>query len=109
MPPICHIEVPLQTDPTVIYGMGDSYNGNIRKADLLTFTPYNTYRINGLPPTPIALPSKAAIEAALHPAESNAVYFVAKGDGSGTHNFTDNLAAHNQAVQAYLQARKGNP
>ena len=99
----------LQTDPTVIYGMGDSYNGNIRKADLLTFTPYNTYRINGLPPTPIALPSKAAIEAALHPAESNAVYFVAKGDGSGTHNFTDNLAAHNQAVQAYLQARKGNP
>ena len=98
----------LQTDPTVIYGLGDSYNGNIRKMDLLAFTPYNTYKINGLPPTPIALPSKAAIAAALHPAESNAVYFVAKGDGSGTHNFSDNLTAHNQAVQAYLQARKGN-
>ncbi len=98
----------LQTDPTVIYGLGDSYNGNIRKADLLAFTPYNTYKINGLPPTPIALPSKAAIEAAVHPTESSNVYFVAKGDGSGTHNFSDNLVAHNQAVQAYLQARKGN-
>ncbi len=98
----------LQTDPTVIYGLGDSYNGNIRKADLLAFTPYNTYKINGLPPTPIALPSKAAIEAALHPTDSSNVFFVAKGDGSGTHNFTDNLVAHNHAVQAYLQARKGN-
>ncbi len=97
----------LQTDPTVIYGLGDSYNGNIRKADLLAFTPYNTYRINGLPPTPIALPSKAAIEAAVHPAAGDAVYFVAKGDGSGTHNFSATLSQHNQAVNAYLQARKG--
>lgn len=98
----------LQTDPTVIYGMGDNYTGNIRKADLLAYTPYNTYRINGLPPTPIALPSKAAIEAALHPAPGNAVYFVAKGDGSGRHNFSATLSEHNQAVNAYLQARKGN-
>lgn len=98
----------LQTDPTVIYGMGDNYTGNIRKADLLAYTPYNTYRINGLPPTPIALPSKAAIEAALHPAPGNAIYFVAKGDGSGRHNFSATLSEHNQAVNAYLQARKGN-
>lgn len=96
----------LQTDPTVIYGMGDSYNGNIRKSDLLTYTPYNTYKINGLPPTPIALPSKAAIEAALKPAQTKALYFVAKGDGSGEHNFSETLVAHNQAVNAYLQARK---
>ncbi|PTQ89368.1 endolytic transglycosylase MltG [Agitococcus lubricus] len=97
----------LQTDPTVIYGMGDSYNGNIRKTDLLTYTPYNTYRINGLPPTPIALPSKAAIEAALNPAAGTEVYFVAKGDGTGRHTFSTTLNEHNRAVQAYLQARKG--
>lgn len=97
----------LQTDPTVIYGMGDSYNGNIRKSDLLTYTPYNTYKINGLPPTPIALPSKAAIYAALNPVVNDNVYFVAKGDGSGTHTFSATLAQHNQAVAAYLQARRG--
>ena len=96
----------LQTDPTVIYGMGESYNGNIRKSDLLAYTPYNTYKINGLPPTPIALPSKAAIEAALQPAQTQALYFVAKGDGSGEHTFSDTLVAHNQAVAAYLQARR---
>ncbi|HNN28308.1 MAG TPA: endolytic transglycosylase MltG [Agitococcus sp.] len=96
----------LQTDPTVIYGMGDNYNGNIRKSDLLTYTPYNTYKINGLPPTPIALPSKAAIEAALQPAKTQALYFVAKGDGSGEHTFSDSLAAHNQAVADYLQTRR---
>lgn len=96
----------LQTDPTVIYGMGDSYNGNIRKSDLLSYTPYNTYKINGLPPTPIALPSKAAIEAALQPQATQALYFVAKGDGSGEHNFSETLAAHNQAVADYLQARR---
>lgn len=96
----------LQTDPTVIYGMGDNYNGNIRKSDLLTYTPYNTYKINGLPPTPIALPSKAAIEAALQPQATQALYFVAKGDGSGEHNFSETLVAHNQAVNAYLQARR---
>lgn len=97
----------LQTDPTVIYGMGDNYDGNIRKADLLAYTPYNTYKINGLPPTPIALPSKAAIYAALNPLVNDNVYFVAKGDGSGTHNFSETLAQHNQAVAEYLQARRG--
>ena len=97
----------LQTDPTVIYGMSDNYNGNIRKADLLAYTPYNTYKINGLPPTPIALPSKEAIKAALNPLVNDKIYFVAKGDGSGMHNFSANLAQHNQAVADYLQARKG--
>ncbi len=96
----------LQTDPTVIYGMGAAYDGNLRKVDLLTPTPYNTYRINGLPPTPIALPGKAAIEAALNPAPGDALYFVARGDGSGTHVFSADLGAHNQAVQAYLEKRR---
>ncbi len=97
----------LQTDPTVIYGMGDSYDGNIRKNDLLSYTPYNTYKINGLPPTPIALPSKEAIQAALNPQINDNIYFVAKGDGSGTHIFSASLSQHNQAVADYLQARKG--
>ena len=97
----------LQTDPTVIYGMGDNYDGNIRKSDLLSYTPYNTYKINGLPPTPIALPSKEAIQAALNPQVNDNIYFVAKGDGSGTHIFSANLSQHNQAVADYLQARKG--
>ena len=92
----------LQTDPTVIYGMGDSYKGNIRRQDLLTPTPYNTYTINGLPPTPIALPSKASIEAALHPADGKSLYFVATGNGG--HNFSDSLEQHNQAVAEYLKA-----
>lgn len=92
----------LQTDPTVIYGMGDKYQGNIRLDDLQTETPYNTYKIKGLPPTPIAMPSKAAINAALHPDESNkSLYFVAKGDSSGTHVFSDTLEKHNQAVNQY--------
>ncbi|RYZ77967.1 MAG: endolytic transglycosylase MltG, partial [Moraxellaceae bacterium] len=91
----------LQTDPTVIYGMGDNYSGNIRRQDLLTPTPYNTYTINGLPPTPIALPSKASIEAALHPAEGKSLYFVATGNGG--HNFSDSLEQHNQAVARYLK------
>lgn len=90
----------LQTDPTVIYGMGSSYQGNIRRADLLNPTPYNTYVINGLPPTPIALPSKAAIEAALHPAPGNSLYFVATGNGG--HKFSATLQEHNQAVADYL-------
>jgi UPF0755 protein len=89
----------LQTDPTVIYGMGPSFDGNIRKRDLLRDTPYNTYTRSGLPPTPIAMPGLAAIEAALHPAESRALYFVARGDG--THQFSDTLADHNQAVTKY--------
>lgn len=89
----------LQTDPTVIYGMGANYDGNIRKKDLLTDTPYNTYTRGGLPPTPIAMPGIASIEAALHPAETKALYFVGKGDGS--HEFSNNLNEHNRAVVRY--------
>lgn len=89
----------LQTDPTVIYGMGTRYRGNITKKDLLTDTPYNTYTRSGLPPTPIALPGLASIQAALHPAQTNALYFVA--NGQGRHVFTSSLDAHNQAVRAY--------
>lgn len=89
----------LQTDPTVIYGMGTRYQGNIRKKDLLADTPYNTYTRSGLPPTPIALPGLASIQAALHPANTNALYFVA--NGQGRHVFTSTLDAHNQAVRAY--------
>jgi UPF0755 protein len=91
--------MPLQVDPTVVFGLGAHYDKPLTKADLKLDTPYNTYLHLGLPPTPIAIPSPMAIEAALHPNEGTALYFVAKGDG--THVFTDNLAAHNQAVQAY--------
>ncbi|MCO8041946.1 endolytic transglycosylase MltG [Acinetobacter bohemicus] len=90
----------LQTDPTVIYGMGDAYTGNITRKDLRTPTPYNTYTMAGLPPTPIALPSKKAIEAAMHPDNSQNIYFVATGNGG--HKFSSNLQEHNQAVQEYL-------
>ncbi len=89
----------LQTDPTVIYGMGNRFDGNIHKRDLLTDTPYNTYTRPGLPPTPIAMPSLAALEAAVHPASSRALFFVAKGDG--THQFSETLTQHNQAVVKY--------
>jgi len=89
----------LQSDPTVIYGMGSRYDGNIRKVDLETDTPYNTYTRRGLPPTPIALPGEAAIQAALHPADSRALYFVAKGNGR--HHFSDTLEEHNKAVYRY--------
>lgn len=89
----------LQTDPTVIYGLGESYDGNIHRRDLDTDTPYNTYARDGLPPTPIALPGTPALEAALHPAPGDALYFVARGDGS--HEFTPTLEAHNRAVQKY--------
>lgn len=92
----------LQTDPTVIYGIGSGYDGNIRRKDLQTDTPYNTYTRDGLPPTPIAMPGKAALEAAARPAEGDAVFFVARGDGSGRHVFSKDLNDHNAAVRQYL-------
>lgn len=94
----------LQTDPTVIYGMGENFDGNIRRKDLQTDTPYNTYTRGGLPPTPIAMPGLASIEAALNPAKTKALYFVGKGDGS--HAFSSTLAEHNRAVVKY-QLRRG--
>lgn len=93
----------LQTDPTVIYGMGESYTGNIHKSDLTTDTPYNTYTRPGLPPTPIALPGKPAIEAALHPAPGSELYFVARGDGS--HVFSTTLDEHSRNVACYQLKR----
>ncbi|MDE2406613.1 MAG: endolytic transglycosylase MltG [Xanthomonadaceae bacterium] len=92
----------LQTDPTVIYGMGSNYAGNIRRSDLTTDTPYNTYTRDGLPPTPIAMPGKAALHAATHPAPGDALYFVAVGDGSGRHVFSASLGEHNVAVRDYV-------
>lgn len=89
----------LQSDPTVIYGMGDGFNGNIRLKDLRADTPYNSYTRGGLPPTPIAMPGGAAIAAVLHPADTRALYFVARGDGS--HYFSDTLPEHNDAVIKY--------
>lgn len=89
----------LQTDPTVIYGIGESYDGNIRRKDLRTDTPYNTYTRGGLPPTPIAMPGLAAIHAALHPAKGNSLYFVASGGGA--HVFSATLEQHNEAVIKY--------
>lgn len=93
----------LQFDPTVIYAMGKTFRGNITKKDLSIDSPYNTYRVYGLPPTPIALPSMNSIESALHPDDSDNLYFVATGDGG--HVFSATLKAHNIAVQAYLQKR----
>lgn len=95
--------MPLQTDPTVIYGIGERFDGNLRKRDLAADTPYNTYTRSGLPPTPIAMPGLASLQAALHPAASDAVYFVARGDGSS--QFSRTLDEHNQAVNRYQ--RKG--
>lgn len=89
----------LQTDPSVIYGLGEAFDGNLRKRDLLADTPYNTYTRVGLPPTPIAMPGLASLQAALHPAAGNALYFVGKGDGS--HVFSPTLEAHNRAVARY--------
>lgn len=92
----------LQTDPAVIYGMGDAYDGNIRKKDLETDTPWNTYTRTGLPPTPIATPSKAAIDAVMHPAQTNYLYFVATGTGDGRHFFSESYEQHRKAVNQYL-------
>jgi UPF0755 protein len=93
------IGMPLQTDPSVIYGLGERFDGNLRKKDLLTDGPYNTYTRAGLPPTPIAMPGLASLRAAVRPDATKALYFVARGDGSS--HFSDNLAEHNRAVDKY--------
>ena len=95
--------MPLQTDPTIIYGLGEAFDGNLRKRDLLADGPYNTYLRPGLPPSPIAMPSLASIRAALNPADSKALYFVARGDGSSEFSLT--LDAHNRAVNRYQRGR----
>jgi UPF0755 protein len=97
------INMRLQTDPTVIYGMGDGFDGNIRKRDLLADTPYNTYTRGGLPPTPIAMPGKAALLAAVQPAPTKALYFVSRGDGSS--QFSATLDDHNRAVNKYIRGQ----
>jgi len=97
------VGMPLQTDPTVIYGMGASFDGNLRKKDLQTDTPWNTYTRGGLPPTPIAMPGKAALLAAVQPASSRALYFVARGDG--TSQFSATLEEHNRAVNKYQRGQ----
>jgi UPF0755 protein len=93
----------LQTDPTVIYGLGDKYDGNIHTRDLETDTPYNTYTRGGLPPTPIALPGAASLQSTMHPADTDALYFVATGNGDGSHHFSATLAEHDVALRAYLR------
>jgi len=93
----------LQTDPTVIYGLGDAFDGNLRRQDLERDTPYNTYTRAGLPPTPIALPGNASLEAAVQPESTDALYFVATGRGDGSHNFSATLEEHERAVREYLR------
>ncbi|MGV8805653.1 MAG: endolytic transglycosylase MltG [Polaromonas sp.] len=95
--------MPLQTDPTVIYGLGEQFDGNLHKRDLQRDTPYNTYTRTGLPPTPIAMPGRAALLAAVQPAPTQALYFVARGDGSSA--FSNNLDEHNRAVNKYIRGR----
>jgi UPF0755 protein len=97
------VGMPLQTDPTVIYGLGESFDGNLRKRDLLADTPYNTYIRTGLPPTPIAMPGKASLLAAVRPDPTKALYFVSRGDGSS--EFSETLAAHNRAVNQYQRGK----
>lgn len=96
----------LQTDPTVIYGLGDAFDGNLRRRDLERDTPYNTYTRAGLPPTPIALPGEASLLAAVQPDDGDALYFVATGKGDGSHYFSATLAEHNRAVRRYLETRR---
>jgi UPF0755 protein len=93
----------LQTDPTVIYGLGDTFDGNLRRRDLAQDTPYNTYTRSGLPPTPIALPGVDALRAAVDPEPGSALYFVATGLGDGSHAFSDTLEEHNVAVSNFLK------
>jgi UPF0755 protein len=106
----------LQTDPSVIYGLGERYDGTIHTRDLETDTPYNTYTRSGLPPTPIALPGSASLQASTHPADISALYFVATGNGDGSHHFSATLTEHDAALRAYLKklgvhpdARIGTP
>ena len=101
------INMPLQTDPTVIYGMGDAFDGNLRRADLLSDHPWNTYTRKGLPPTPIAMPGRNALRATMHPDSSKALYFVARGDGSSV--FSETLEAHNAAVNRYQRGGASQP
>ena len=102
------IGMPLQTDPTVIYGLGDTFDGDLKRVHLRTDHPFNTYTRRGLPPTPIAMPSKAALMAAVQPAQTRALYFVARGDGSSA--FSATLDEHNRAVNLYQRtSRKQNP
>jgi UPF0755 protein len=98
----------LQTDPTVIYGIGPNFNGNLTKSDLRTDTTYNTYTRGGLPPTPIAMPGREAIHAVLHPAPGNELYFVATGIGDGSHQFSETMEQHEAAVGEYLKRQRSN-
>ena len=93
----------LQTDPTVIYGLGAAFDGNLRRQDLDSDTPYNTYTRSGLPPTPIALPGEASLEAAVAPEVTDALYFVATGRADGSHYFSATLEEHERAVRDYLR------
>jgi UPF0755 protein len=101
------VGMPLQTDPTVIYGLGDQFDGNLKRSHLLADTPYNTYTRSGLPPSPIAMPGKAALLAAVRPADTSALYFVARGDGSSV--FSNSLAEHNRAVNQYQRTPRKRP
>jgi UPF0755 protein len=100
------IGMPLQTDPSVIYGLGEAFDGNLRRRDLQADTPHNTYTRNGLPPTPIAMPGLASLRAAVQPETTSALYFVARGDGSSV--FSDDLAAHNRAVNQFQRNQRGS-
>ncbi len=98
----------LQTDPTVIYGIGAGFNGNLTRTDLQTDTPYNTYTRGGLPPTPIAMPGREAIRAVLHPEQGNELYFVATGLGDGSHKFSETIEQHEAAVREFLVRQRAN-